>query len=185
MPYLVAAVVLVGLLCLVDLVLTFGVIRRLRQHAELLSRRMDRDERILLGAGERVADFAATTFEGEAVSRAGLGGDTLVGFFSPSCAACAERLPDFVDRAARHDGGRARVLAVVVGDASETATQRDLLTPVARVAVEPREGPLATAFAVQGFPAFALVDAAGSVLASGLTVEDLRATGERYDPARV
>src|SRR6266540_695110 len=39
MRYLAAAVVLVGLLCSIDLILTLGVIKRLREHGEVLSRR--------------------------------------------------------------------------------------------------------------------------------------------------
>lgn len=38
MPFLVTAVVLVGLLCAVDLLLTFAVLRRLREHTEELGR---------------------------------------------------------------------------------------------------------------------------------------------------
>jgi len=56
MPYLVAAVVLVGLLCLLDLVLTFGVIRRLRSTAEATPRP-------LTGPGERAGEFA-TVYRG-------------------------------------------------------------------------------------------------------------------------
>jgi hypothetical protein len=38
MHFLIAAVVLVGLLCAVDLLLTFAVLRRLREHAQRLGR---------------------------------------------------------------------------------------------------------------------------------------------------
>jgi len=37
MAILSAAIVVVGLLCLADLLLTFGVIRRLREHTEQLT----------------------------------------------------------------------------------------------------------------------------------------------------
>ena len=37
MPILIAAVVVVGGLCLLDLLLTFGVIRRLREHTSMLT----------------------------------------------------------------------------------------------------------------------------------------------------
>ena len=37
MPILIAAVVVVGCLCLLDLLLTFGVIRRLREHTSMLT----------------------------------------------------------------------------------------------------------------------------------------------------
>lgn len=37
MPFLITAVVLVGLLCALDLVLGLGVIKRLREHTEMLN----------------------------------------------------------------------------------------------------------------------------------------------------
>ena len=37
MPIVIAAVTIVGVLCVLDLLLTFGVIRRLREHTAMLA----------------------------------------------------------------------------------------------------------------------------------------------------
>ena len=75
MSFLVAAVVLVGLLGLANLLFAFGVIRRLREHTELLNRLADTDAAaVMLPAGRTVEDFAATTLDGVTVSSASTGG---------------------------------------------------------------------------------------------------------------
>ncbi|KOX16328.1 redoxin family protein [Nocardiopsis sp. NRRL B-16309] len=169
--------VLVGALCLLNLLLTVGVIRRLKEHTaligELRSSASGAPVQIMLPAGEEVGDFSARTTDGAAVSRGTLGGETLVGVFSPGCSACAEQMPLFTELAASFPGGRDRVLAVVVGDAEESAEEVAALTPVARVVQEAHGGDASAALGVNGFPALARIDAAGRVLASGYSVSDV------------
>jgi hypothetical protein len=161
MLYLAVATVLVGLLCVLDLVLTLGVIRRLREHTELLSKQNTNDFRPNLTVGGEVGEFVTSTVDGERLTRhALLGGapdQTLVGFFSPSCRPCEEKLPKFVDFARAMPGGRSRVLAVVVGEPDESATLVAELGEVARVVLEGYDGPLGSAFRVKGYPAALLV----------------------------
>lgn len=157
------AVVLVGLgvLGLANLVLTLGLVRRVHAQSALLRMSIEGVENprpIMLEAGEHVRPFAAATTAGDAVAHADLSGPTLVGFLSASCPACAESLPSFVARARLTPGGRERVLAVVVGGEDATAELRAALAPVARVVTEHASGPVARAFGVDGFPAFALLD---------------------------
>lgn len=181
MTALAALTVLVGLLCLLDLVLTFGVIRRLREHGELIAR--------LSAAGPPVAPvrppggtagpFDTRTVDGDPVSLAALPERTLLGFFSPGCAACSELLPGFRRYARDFPGGRDAVLAVVVGTAEETEPQRRELADVARVVVEAPDGAIGAALAVQAFPAFAVLDGSGGVVASGLRLDDVAAPATR------
>lgn len=154
MSFLIAAVVLVGMLCTLDLILTFGVIRRLRVHTQRLAGLGDDGEghRAALTAGESVGDFVSSTVDGELLSPESLDGDTLVGFFALGCQPCEEKKPEFLAYAKRLPGGRREVLAVVVGDpaaATETAAQ---LTQVARVVVERPDGPVSTAFRAYAYP---------------------------------
>ncbi|GAA2068517.1 TlpA family protein [Streptomyces albiaxialis] len=158
MPFLIVAVVFVGLLCTLDLVLSLGVIKRLREHTDLLSAL---NGRASLAAGEEVGEFTAVTVDGVAVSRAGLADDTLVGFFSPGCAACKEQLPKFVAYARALPGGRARVLAAVVGDPKRTAAMVAELAPVAQVVSEAPNGEVGSAFRIAAFPVFLTVSARG------------------------
>jgi thiol-disulfide isomerase/thioredoxin len=165
MPYLSAAVVMVGILAIVNLVLSYGIIRRLRQHAAQLSTRSGADS-IIAPAGTTVGAFATTTTEGERLTDSQLPADTLVGFFAPGCPPCRERLPEFVAHAATA-GSRYHVLAVVVGRETSEATEYvAAIEPVGRVVVEPNLGAVATAFAVNGFPTWCRVDGNGRITAT-------------------
>ena len=68
MPLLIAAIIVVGCLCLLDLLLTFGLLRRLREHAELLAGGMPASPPPGLTAGEQPAAFTAVSTSGQAVS---------------------------------------------------------------------------------------------------------------------
>ena len=175
--FLIALVVLVGVIATVDLLLTVGVIRRLRQHTEQLATLTPPDgppPSVMVGVGERVGEFAATTTDGEAMSRDLLSGQTLVGVLSPDCGACKERLPEFISYAGSFPGGRGQVLAVVAGAPDQAEPYRERLAPVARVVIEPpAHGPITTALQAQGFPTFAVLDAEGTVVASDLELTGL------------
>ncbi|GAB3141508.1 hypothetical protein GCM10027290_14370 [Micromonospora sonneratiae] len=175
MSYVLVAMVIVGLIGLFNLLLTFGVIRRLREHTEQLSE-LRHGSDIILRAGATVGEFVADTTDGTQVSLDLLTGRTVVSFFSPHCAPCKERMPEFIRYAGTVPGGRAQVLAVVVGTPEDAAESVAALTPVARVVVEPDGGAVSRAFAINGFPALCLVDEGGTVLASGSTLDDLPST---------
>lgn len=174
---LTALLMVVGAVAVLNLLLTVGVIRRLRQHTERLSHLSapgGAPEPVMLEAGAQVGEFAATTTDGEPVSRDLLSGQTLVGVFAPSCSACREQLPNFISKAETFPGGRAQVLAVVSGEPEQVGLYRDQLTPVARVVVEsPPNGPLVSALQAVGFPAFAVLNAEGVVVASDFTLDSL------------
>ncbi|MFC7549386.1 TlpA family protein disulfide reductase [Plantactinospora sp. GCM10030261] len=159
MSYLVTAVAVLALLCLVNLVLSFGVIRRLRQHTELLNRPgHDAGERDLVRpVGSPVGEFATTTVDGDPVSRESVGAATLFGFFSVQCPACRERKPDFLAGAPRYAAAGWNVLAVVVGDPAESADLVTELRSAGAVLTEEMGGSVGRAFALTGFPAFVLV----------------------------
>ncbi|MEV7806795.1 TlpA disulfide reductase family protein [Microbispora sp. NPDC088329] len=177
MPFLIALVVLVGVLCVLDLLLTLGVIRRLRVHGEMLAARPAAQPEPMLAAGGTARPFSAVTVDGVPLSDTSLADPTLLGVFSTGCPACVERLPLFVERARAFPGGRDHVVAVVVGPEDAAAEDVRELRPVAHVVVEDHGGAVARAFRVTGFPSFALVsgaaDGAAKVLASGTLLEDL------------
>jgi hypothetical protein len=173
----VVAVVALSLICLLDLVLTVGVVRRLREHAAALDELTGAPAEVMKPAGTSIADYAATTVDGEPIARELLAGPTLVGFFSPRCGPCRERLPEFVARAAGTPAGR--VLAVVVGNDRDGAAGGDgqamvaALAGAAPVVLERPGGAVGTAFGVRGFPAFGLVDASGRLVASGAELSSI------------
>jgi len=152
---LTAVVILVGLLCVLDLLLTLGVIKRLREHTELLSAADNAPS--ALAVNSEVADFHVATVDGELLRSEMLDGETLVAFFSPSCGPCQERLPEFVEYARAWPGGRDRTLVVVVGEEAEAVAPVAALSPVARVAVEGPDGALASAFEVNAYPTVLMI----------------------------
>ena len=164
-----------GPLGLANLVLVVGLLRRLRRHDALMQVMIDgvaNPEPIMMEAGEEIRTFSAATATGSPVGSADLRGRTLVGFLSPTCPACIDSLPLFLARAQTVPGGREQVLAVVVGHDDEIDELRERLEPVARVVVEQPSGPVADAFGVIGFPAFAVLDE-HTVTASHFALERL------------
>ncbi|WP_159942293.1 MULTISPECIES: hypothetical protein [unclassified Nocardiopsis] len=160
MFFVVVAVVLVGALGLVNLLLSIGVVRRLRQHTELLEERPSSTEEDVpasaVSVGTPVGELRATSTRGAELS---FGADTdrlVVAFLSPDCSPCRKRLPLLLDYAARHPD--ARVLAVVVEEDGTEEEMVDRLEPAVPVVVQPWEGPLPRLFDIQGTPAFVTLE---------------------------
>jgi hypothetical protein len=170
---LTALVVFVGVLGLLNLVLTLGVIRRLREHTELISSRPPQAPDAMLPAGTTIADFVATTLDGGVVTREDISDMTLVAFLSPACDLCEEQVPLLLERAREMPGGRDRVWVVVVGKGEETQPYAERFREVATVFIEPANAPLPLAFSLNGYPAFGLVDRGGTVLASTFGISRL------------
>jgi thiol-disulfide isomerase/thioredoxin len=169
--FLAAAIVIVGAVAVLNLVLTFGVIRRLREHTDLLGNGADasRGAPTMACVGETIAPFTAMAVDGCPVTLDWFEGPTLVGVFAPGCEACEATLPVFAEHARSFPGGRQNVLALVVASDETDATRyTDPLAEVVVVVRDDHHGPLSTALRVTGYPAFALVDPRGTVTASAL-----------------
>ena len=170
--YYLAAAVTVAIVCTVlNLLLTFGVIRKLREHDSLIAAARPGHGHAdgTLPAGAAVAAVSATTLDGRAVSSIRAGGALLVGFFSPGCQPCEERIGEFIRY---HERTAVAALAIVVGD-GDTGPHVSRLSGHVDVVVEPANGAFGTAFQVTSYPALCLVDSAGVVLAGGSTFGDL------------
>lgn len=164
---MIAAVIVLGLLCLGHLALTVGLVRRLNEHTSVLDRIAGEGPEVIAAAGETIGAFAVTARDGTPIAPELLAAPAIVGFFSPGCGPCKERLPEFVARVRRAPAGHA--LAVVVGkeDDSEAEAMVSRLSEVALVVTETPGGAVAKAFGVRGFPAFALVGDGGRIEAGG------------------
>lgn len=172
MVVLEAAVVLVGALCALDLLLTVGVIRRLRQHTEMLGAAGPAAPPVTgLAPGEQAGAFTAVTLDGELVASSS--GLRAVGFFAARCSACPEQVGPFTDYLAGHAVGADSALSVVVAAPGEPPAYLDRLRAAGRVCVAEEASDLLAAFKVSGFPAFFALDPEGVVLGAG------------YDPARL
>lgn len=101
MTVLIGACAPVGVLCLVGLLLTLGVIRRLREHTATIARIPQLQAGLAVSGVSTLADgeapqgFRVTTSDGGEVT--GPAGLRVVAFFSTTCPMCRERVPAFVD----------------------------------------------------------------------------------------
>jgi hypothetical protein len=173
MWFLAAAVAVFAALSTLNLILTLGVVRRLREQSELIAATGTESVRPMLDIGQLPAEFATTTVDGETLTRDALTGATLVAFLSPYCDACEEQVPGFLERATAMPGGRDNVLAVVVGRGEEPQAYAQRFRSVARVVVEPASGPVSSAFEPGGFPAFGLLGPDGRIAANAVRVDRL------------
>ena len=85
-----------------------------------------------------------------------------------------ERLPRFAALAVQMPERRAQVMAVIVGgDDEEIAVLRGSLDAVATVVTDVERGDIVRAFDVNGFPAFAVIDATAVVVSSGYETDQI------------
>jgi thiol-disulfide isomerase/thioredoxin len=167
--YIVVALVVTNVLTLLNLLLLFGVIRRLR---ELPAGGLPGPSSLQVGA--QIEGFATVDVDGCPLRSDDLPEAVVVGFFSPGCAPCEALLPKFVAHAEGLSGGRESVLAVVAGTPGEAASYAARLSPVARVVVEePAGGVVVRAFQVSGYPTVFQLDGDGRVLVSGASLDRL------------
>lgn len=177
MTALIGAVIIVGLLCLLDLLLTLGTIRRLREHTMIIGRIRPGGYPVVMGVtaladGASPQPFTAVTTDGVDVT--GPAGLSVVGFFSTTCPACPERAPAFTDYLRSYrPGTRDESLVVVIGETDDPPSYLAALAEVAHVCTEAEGGPISLAFGLQAFPAFFVLDAGGNMLTSS------------YDPAEL
>jgi hypothetical protein len=164
MYYLTAAVTVAIVATALNLLLTFGVIRKLRVHDAKLAGRGAVGRDAAHPAGTTVATVTATALDGGTVSSVRPGAAQLVAFFSVGCGACDERMPEFLAYQLRTG---VAAFAVVVTGADDSGPYVARLAGHVGVVVEPARGPLATAFGVTSFPALCLVDGDGTVIAGG------------------
>lgn len=164
MPFLTAAVILLGALFLTDLLLTFGVIRRLREHTAILNEHQSGGVVTRLSAGEHPSQFTGVSTGGESVT--GPAGLRVAAFFSSMCSICPGRVPAFTDYLRANHIDRDHVLAVIDGPGAESVLYLDDLAEMAFVCLESGDGELAKAFQVSGYPAFCLLNEDGSVQAA-------------------
>jgi hypothetical protein len=171
MAVLTAAVVVLGLIGLLNLVLTIGVIRRLREHTAMLANGAGMGMHgpppaSELVPGQRPAEFSVRIDGGDELS--GPAGLRVVAFFSPLCSVCPERVPPFVEYVSSHAIDRDCVLAVVEHNEGVAApTYLDTLATVAQVCSGPDGDSVTAAFKIQGNPAFAVLNADGVLVATG------------------
>jgi thiol-disulfide isomerase/thioredoxin len=175
MPYLVAAVVLVATVAVVDLLLTIVVIRRLRDHSNALTALRESSPGFGLEPGDLIPEFKARDLDERLVSRDTLAGrEALLGFFSTTCEACEEQLPEFVRFAGSLTADEAEVVAVVSGASEEGTNLVEVLRRSLPVILESEGGLVTSVMEVRAFPTFYRFDPEGLLTSAGHDVRSLQ-----------
>ncbi|GAA4671719.1 TlpA family protein disulfide reductase [Phytohabitans rumicis] len=162
MAFLAAAVVLLAAICLLNLLLIFAVLRRLREHTDELDRLRSRPadpaaEEAGALIGRSLSDLVTAT------------GDRpeLVGFFDAGCSSCHELAPDFAVASRR-----APSVAVVTGTGQGVDELVALLAGGPTVLLGKRATDVSASVGIRAYPTFVRVDAEGTVLHAQLTTVD-------------
>jgi hypothetical protein len=155
MTFLIAAVVLVGLLCVFDLLLTFAVLRRLREHAAELARLAGQTQFTPYDPAVLVGRTLPWT-EADGADR-----PQLVAFFDVNCDACHEHAPQFADTA-----GTQAAMAVVSGAGPRADDLVQVVAGVSSVITAERADSLVKAVGIEAFPTFLRVGPEGTIVAA-------------------
>jgi hypothetical protein len=158
MSYVDAALVLLGVGLAFNLLMTFGVIRRLKEQSQLIIRKPGYP----LGPsiprpGEPIGTFSAVTVDGRQVTSADLHDRGTVVFLSTSCDSCQGALTSLV-RGIDVRSYSATMIVVIVGDADGAAEFVSALRGKATVVVEDAFGSVQRAIGVNAFPAVIAIE---------------------------
>jgi hypothetical protein len=175
MTLLVTGVLVLAAVEVLHLLLTFGLIARLRliQEQGIAKPVVDPEAP---QPGLVIDDFRATDLEGNPVSRKDLVGPVLTAFFTSGCPQCSRLAGDLVASPPRE-----HLISFVEGDLSMEGTRRlvDLLSPLGRVCLIEVDDPIVLSFALSAFPTV-LRTHSGVVVESGSRMAHLT-----EDPALV
>jgi len=168
MAYVVAALTLLGVLCLLNLLLTLALLGRVADYARR-SPSTTSTHVSLLPPGTPTPSFDVTSEDGRPVSQEDLkGAPSLVAFLSPSCAPCHEQIPSLLSYIQEKALSRAHVLGVLQGDRTAAADMLKALAPVATIVFDGDHNALANTFEAWTVPAFYALDVDARVTYSGL-----------------
>lgn len=162
MSVLAAAVAVLTVVTLVNLLLLLGVVRRLRTSAPP-PRPVDpfglgAAEPLVLPAGSPLPDVRLPGADGALLELRALAGDrVLMAFLSEGCGSCHLELPRIRDLAARAAADGAAVVVVVLTEHGDP----ELEEPFAGIATVTRDGllgPLSRKFGITSFPSYLVFD---------------------------
>lgn len=167
------AIVLLSVLVVANMLLTWGMVRRLRMLQEQVAAGGHPSPENGLHPGDPAPDFTALTPAGDTVTRDEVvSGETVLVFMSPHCEACEEHLPT-VRELGRVAGGPA-ALAVVDGTREESGHLLDGLQGEVPVLFAPRGvSDLFDRYQVVTFPSSYVVGADGRITGSHLDLDEL------------
>lgn len=174
---MITTIAVLGALTIINLVLTAGIIRRLRDISASGggSSQVSTLPDVVLSRGEQPASFEVQDACGETITEQIFKGEkTLLGVIAQGCSLCAERLPDYVEVAKKSGARGEQVITLVIADADYAETVSKTVGPSSRFIIESApDGPFARALKLSGYPAFARFNEAGVMLRSGVKISEV------------
>lgn len=169
-----AGLVLVGVVSVLNLAMLLIMLRRWRELAEAAGPPAGRAAAVRMI--DRIPAFSARAVDGTAVTeRTLLGRETLVGFFSLTCRACADAVPLFAGHAERLRAGGGISLAIVHGDGAAGSDLAAALGEVMDLVIaEDANAELSRRYGAKNYPTYAWYGADGMVTSAGAGVAALR-----------
>jgi hypothetical protein len=168
---LIALVVVVGLIALVDLALTYGLIRRVNS---IQAQPHSIDSGLIPAVGHRIGEFVATATDNrEITQREFKGRETFAAFAMVGCGPC-HRLAEELSQMAPPELPLMLFIASGQGEEEEAARIAARVPFAAAVCVIESTGAVTEAFGVDGFPTVIRVGD-GVVRATGLSLDSVRA----------
>ncbi|TDB95827.1 hypothetical protein [Actinomadura sp. 7K534] len=170
MSVLVVWTACIGILCLLNLLLTYGLIRKVRA---MQSRHSAERPEVSFPVGAEVQEFSAVTTANDVLDRASFTSPTLIAFLSPDCEPCQAILPEFVAQASTRERP---AVAVVLGSPDRAGQWAESLEEVCPVVIETPGAAMSAAFGIKGTPAVLTVEN-GRIVGTGLPVDARSGTG--------
>ena len=163
---LTSSVILLWIVVLLNLFLTFGIIRRMNNQS---STQADPYAPERLQKGDAAPDFIAATLAGQQVSLATYAGKPVVFlFFSTHCGPCRAILPDLLEAAPLAAQANVELVFVLLSDAEKVrafVAEFQLSLPVLVAPLESND--FAKDYKSTATPSYCLVDGQGFVQAAG------------------
>jgi hypothetical protein len=158
---LLAAVLLVGALGVGNLLLTIGVIRRLRNYEELLTDELAQHSSGDPVVGTALPEFSARTVGGRSIGLSDFMNNSYFAFVSVSCAPCGDQLSRFVELMAARPDERS---LVVIEPGGQRQTE-EFVAMASRTSDVVLGGGAFDAFRIDRWPTFLYVEE-GRVIAN-------------------
>ncbi|QIS15136.1 redoxin domain-containing protein [Nocardia arthritidis] len=166
-------VVVLSIITALNLLVTYGLVRRIRVHSDLLEELVGATTARALPVGTPIPAFTTHAIDGSRLADTDLRHPAAIALFAVDCPHCRTNLPDFIAYIQGAGYARDHVLAMVTTrDATDPMVE--MLTPTTTLVCEPNsEGAVATAFGIQAYPTFYLTDDNGVITAATHAVRQL------------
>lgn len=174
MSYLIAAVAILAVVSVLNLLISLAIVQRIRR-GDMGGRLLPRSGPPI---GSKLPEFRTTAVDGATITPTTLvqGQPVVLAFLATSCQACLPSVPHLLAFVEEHGIEAARAFVIVNGDEDQNKAGQivQAVGGAATVILESTSGPTASAFSVTHFPTFVFIGSDGMVERTQLGLGPLR-----------